>query len=196
MNEKLSALVDQELDQEQSHSQFSQVIKDDQLLSSWQNYHLIGQVIRDEVGDTRSDLSAKIARQLEAEPTVLAPKTARSLASKEKTRADSHRSERAGVLQASGLFALAASIVLVAVVSLERPDSADNLGESAQQVASLNTSAASQATPNTPISNEKLAQMSGEFGEMLAGHGEFTSSAGLNGLVAYAKLVSNQSMDQ
>ena len=46
---------------------------------------------------------------------------------------------------------------------------------------------------SSTIEQQKFAQ---EFGEMLSEHGEFTASSGLNGLVAYAKLVSNQRLEQ
>jgi len=35
-----------------------------------------------------------------------------------------------------------------------------------------------------------------EFGEMLAQHGEFAASPGLNGLIVHAKLVSNEALDR
>jgi hypothetical protein len=80
------------------------------------------------------------------------------------------------------MFAVAASLALVAVVTLN---------PATKKPAQVQL--ASSTTEADTIQQQKFAQ---EFGEMLVGHGEFTASAGLNGLLAYSKLVSNQRLEQ
>jgi hypothetical protein len=79
------------------------------------------------------------------------------------------------------MLAMAASIALVAVITLKP----SGIVTPVQVAAS-----------SAPPADSEIAAFEQEFGEMLVEHGEFTSSPALNGLVAYAKLVSNQRMDR
>jgi sigma-E factor negative regulatory protein RseA len=73
--ENISSLVDNYQATEQDSEQvIDEMLKDEHLSKTWQNYHLIGDVIRDEIPATlQLDLSAQIADALQDEPTVLAP---------------------------------------------------------------------------------------------------------------------------
>ncbi|NKB64699.1 MAG: hypothetical protein GKR95_22135 [Gammaproteobacteria bacterium] len=175
MNEKISALIDGDLNTEDRGSQLSKILSDEQATQSWRRYHLIGNVIRNEVESSGRDLSADIWSKLEQEPTVLTPSPKRKV---EKGASD--------IWPAAGLIAMAASIALAAVVALGPLGDNDSSG----QIAFNKFVETTVAGPS-----EDQKRITDEFGEMLAEHGEFSSSAGLNGLVAYAKLVSNQSMD-
>jgi len=54
---------------------FDEIIKDEHLSATWDRYHLIGDVLRNDTPDTlQFDLSAEIANAIANEPTVLAPK--------------------------------------------------------------------------------------------------------------------------
>jgi sigma-E factor negative regulatory protein RseA len=69
--ETVSLLVDEH---DISSENLDQVIDDQQLSDTWERYHLIGDIMRDEVNNTISlDLSDNIAAVLADEPTVLAP---------------------------------------------------------------------------------------------------------------------------
>ncbi|MEW6981483.1 sigma-E factor negative regulatory protein [Colwelliaceae bacterium 6471] len=69
--ETVSSLVDS---YQQNDSVFDELIKDQQLSDTWDRYHLIGDIIRDEVPSTLTlDLSAEIANAIAEEPTILAP---------------------------------------------------------------------------------------------------------------------------
>jgi sigma-E factor negative regulatory protein RseA len=73
--ETISSLVDnyRATDQE-SEQAIDDILKDEHLSSTWQRYHLIGDVIRDEIPPAlQLDLSAQIAGALQDEPTILAP---------------------------------------------------------------------------------------------------------------------------
>jgi len=70
--ETASLLIDEK---ELSNEQLDQLINDQQLTDTWDRYHLIGDVMRNEVSDAITlDLSTQIAAAIDAEPTVLAPK--------------------------------------------------------------------------------------------------------------------------
>lgn len=70
MNEKVSMLMDGELDSDEAAHLVSRMKSDD--AGEWQLFHLIGDAIRDPEG-FRADLDLDCFKALEAEPTVLAP---------------------------------------------------------------------------------------------------------------------------
>ena len=168
MTQTISELVDLELDNEKRDSVITSLCKDTEAQVHWRNYHLIGNVIRDEVSVAGSDLGKRIAKSLDSEPTVLSPNRVRI----EQPAKD--------LWKPVAMFAVAASMALVAVVTLNPLNNG---------LPSNN----SQTIVSTANEKDLFAQ---EFGEMLVEHGEFTASPGLNGLVAYAKLVSAQSLNQ
>jgi len=69
--ETVSSLVDS---YQVNDDLFDEIVKDSHLSDTWDRYHLIGDVIRDEVPEAINiDLSLNIANAIADEPTVLAP---------------------------------------------------------------------------------------------------------------------------
>ena len=167
MTEKISALIDQQGTPRQKQAVFDHILADDGARRVWQRYHLIGCVLRGEVRQTGTDLSVRIRAQLEREPTVLAPMRARAIPWKP-----------------VGLLALAASVALAAVL-IVNPAFNPAGEDGANRIADNSVGAGFEQASFEP------ARFESTLSEMLAQHGEFTSAPGLNGLVAYAKLVSN-----
>lgn len=82
--ETVSLLVDE---QEISSEHLDQVIEDQQLSDTWERYHLIGDIMRDDTTDSIAlDLSNNIAAAIADEPTVLAPKASVTFADKAKAK--------------------------------------------------------------------------------------------------------------
>ncbi|TYK65079.1 sigma-E factor negative regulatory protein [Colwellia echini] len=77
-SESISSLVDNyspSTDESVSSHLVDSMLKDDELSNTWQNYHLIGDVLRDEVPETlQLDLSESIAAAIAQEATILSPK--------------------------------------------------------------------------------------------------------------------------
>ncbi len=73
--EAISSLVDNyRATDHESEQAIDDILKDEHLSTTWQHYHLIGDVIRDEIPSAlQLDLSAQIADALQDEPTILAP---------------------------------------------------------------------------------------------------------------------------
>ncbi len=70
--EKISALMDGELDRQNAQSAISQIKQDESLHAEWATYHLIGDALRDH-WIPAVDISQKIKARLSQEPTILAP---------------------------------------------------------------------------------------------------------------------------
>jgi len=198
MSEKISELIDGRGAPAQRQDVFDHIIADPGAGRTWRRYHLIGCVLRGEVGPgpgaagDGGDCCARIEARLEAEtmaaevvPLPGAPVTAPAatvapVAPKLRRRAWTTATKTG----AAATLALAASLALVAVMVLRPgPD-----GGGATPVAQRASSAA--ATHLQRVSFDP------EFGEMLAQHGEFAASPGLNGLIVHAKLVSNEALDR
>ena len=169
MSETVSRLVDNELPEKEVGEAIGNLAAEEHITRRWRNYHLIGSVMRGEGTAVGRDLSQGIASRLEQEPTVLTPAAMPERVVKQES----------DTWKPVTVFAMAASLALVAVITLV-PGPVDSPG--GQQVAQVEAS-----------DDEKFAK---EFDEMLAEHGEFTASPGLNGLVAYSKLVGSQSLEQ
>jgi sigma-E factor negative regulatory protein RseA len=98
MKEKLSALIDGELDGEGVHAHLGRLQTDPELRAAWDTYHLIGDALR---GHGSPDFATRVISRLREEPTVLAP------------RRDKRAAKR---LAWYGMYA-AASLAAVAVVA-------------------------------------------------------------------------------
>jgi len=99
MKDKISALIDGELFEDETEFVFNKIKRDANIHQDWTTYHLIGDVLR-QPDHIHRDISAKVSVAVQSEPTVLAP---RDRAPKQKAR----------------IFALsaAASILALAVVA-------------------------------------------------------------------------------
>ena len=165
--------MDQELNADQQRSVIDEMICDESVGRTWQRYRLIGDIARGDIDRVGTDLTEKIRERLQAEPTVMAPCQA--------VRGNRIAGSDAGtgIWKPVGLFALAASLAVVAVVTLGPLDDPFRQGTIA---------VVDQTVPGQAVMSAE------EFNEMLAGHGEFTSSPAFNGLLAHVVLASNQTL--
>ena len=200
----LSDLIDNQLDADDVNRVVSGVGSDPDLRTGWRNYHLIGDVIRGEINQTGNCLVDRVSASLEKEITLLAPVS--KAEAKEEVKPPQLSKWNNG-----GLYAVAASAALVAILVFSTPNqssspgiastnNADAIDSSEQVLAAAGdqgevnpVDASSVASDNALVKAKKDFQA--EFGQMLVEHGEFTAMSGLNGLVAYAKLVSKDSLE-
>ncbi|MEW6993271.1 sigma-E factor negative regulatory protein [Colwelliaceae bacterium MEBiC 14330] len=79
-SESISSLIDNfspSSDESVSDHLVDNMLKDEHLSRTWQNYHLIGDVLRDELPQSlQLDLSAKISTAIAQEATILSPNSA------------------------------------------------------------------------------------------------------------------------
>lgn len=107
-NERISVLMDGELAEA---SWLRSAIQDAEQQETWSRYHLIGDVLRNELPDTLNwDLADKIAMRLEEEPTILAPRPS--------LWRERVRPAAANLLRHGGQFAIAASVAAMSIIGV------------------------------------------------------------------------------
>ncbi len=184
MKDIVSEIIDQQVDPGELDAAINQVARDQTKCEKWRNYHLIGDVIRGDVNTTGPCMMDSLQRTLEREPTILAPVKETEVMGT-KPNPDAWKS--------AGMFAVAASIALMAVLTLT-PESSTPKNESSV-IAERNQEPTAGALELADAQRQQQ-QFQAEFGQMLVEHGEFTATPGLNGLIAYAKMVSNENLDE
>ncbi len=77
MNDRISALMDGELDEKSAAQMIEALTRDAEAVRAWRIYHLVGDAMRG--GLLLSEgFTARVAQRLAAEPTVLAPRRMRT----------------------------------------------------------------------------------------------------------------------
>ena len=185
MSEQLSALIDGELTEAEAARLIGTLKSNDHLRQTWNMFHLVGDALC-KVPQVSAEFSAKVARQLASEPTVLAP-------------------PRKLTAQPAPRFALpiAASVAAMSLV-----------GVLAWQIVQLNQRAAPLALAAAPASVQQVAQAKSEntpvlqiasaqmpnrvkfskaaSNPYLLAHQEFSPTYAMEGIPTYVRLVSEE----
>jgi sigma-E factor negative regulatory protein RseA len=183
MKEKISALLDGELEQRDVTPVLKAVGREPELLKAWERYHLISVTLKNELeASVAPDLADRIASEIRNEPTRLAPHAAR---------------RRVGRItkQVAGL-AIAATVAGVAVISLQPKK--PGVPVAANQASAVTAAQVASVRPGLPRAMpvgatrwETLSpELENTLNAYLVEHGEFTPQSGLNGLTSYARFVS------
>jgi len=190
MSERLSALIDNELDDLERERALKALGRDPQLSAAWSRYHLIRFTMRGDRIAPRADLAERVTERIRDEaPPAPAPAAAAGA-----DRAPTQRApEAAGAGARLGLprnLALAASVaavLLVGGVVLSLQDGASVDPVAAQGDARI--VAAEQGMRWEGVD----PQTEDALNALLVEHGEFTGASGMNGLSAYTKFVAYDS---
>src|SRR5690242_12498499 len=165
--DKISALMDGELDARQANEQFARLKQDGGLVDTWNSFHVVGDALR---GDSAlsPEFRRKMAERLAAEPTVLAPQ--RSTVRRVTTYA----------LSAAASVAAVALVGWVAFVS--------NPIAPQQELAKAPAVPAPAAAPSTQLAS---VPSDGKMNEYLIAHQEFSPSTSIQGVAPYIRTVSS-----
>ncbi|MDO6486641.1 RseA family anti-sigma factor [Colwellia sp. 6_MG-2023] len=114
--ETISSIVDNyRVPEQESEQTIDEMLKDENLANTWENYHLIGDVMRNEVpAALQLDLSAQIASAIADEPTVLAPNTSNNNA------ATGFKAKVIQLIKPAGQFAIAASAAGLMIIGVQQ----------------------------------------------------------------------------
>ena len=162
MKDRISALMDGELDDKSAGLAIDLLASDGEARDAWRTYHLIS----DALGKSRvlsEGFSARVAAALAKEPTVLAPKR--------RTAAEPRR-----------WVALAAGVAAVSLVGW--------LGFAPQQTALPPVAQAPQGPKGPPEAKQQLVPLPSGTNDYLLAHQAFSPRMSLQGMAAYVRTVS------
>jgi sigma-E factor negative regulatory protein RseA len=162
MKDRISALMDGELDDKSAGLAIDLLASDGEARDTWRTYHLIS----DALGKSRvlsEGFSARVAAALAKEPTVLAPKR--------RTAAEPRR-----------WVALAAGVAAVSLVGW--------LGFAPQQSALPPVAQAPQGPKGPPEAKQQLVPLPSGTNDYLLAHQAFSPRMSLQGMAAYVRTVS------
>jgi len=177
--EKISQLVDGELEAQECRAQIRRLTQDPELAQRWETYHLIRDVLRNEAGSGHG-VVRQVAIDLEREATVLAPRT--------------WLPPRA-VRQTLPMAAAVAGVALVGWLALSFHPTSRHGDSVAVQKSSvqgrLASASGSVRTPPAPLS----VRPSGRVNEYLLAHQEFSPTSVMQGGASYVRTVSTGDSD-
>lgn len=168
--EKISQLMDGELEEHECRLQFRRLGQDVGLVQSWETYHLIRDVLRDEALAC-PDLVRRVRQRLDKEPTVIAPHT------------------RLAARVARYTLPMAAAIAGLTVVgwlALSLRPAIESAGPGSAQ----NTSPVSATAKPAP--SLVVASADGQMNEYLLAHQEYSPRTAIQGVASYIRTVSNR----
>ena len=168
MNEKISALMDGELEAHEQRGPYAELVREGGALETWRTYHVIGDALRD-TALLSAGFSARVALKLSEEPTVLAPHT---------TRIEARRGWR----MMRGPGRIAAGVAAVALVGWMgfAPQGGGQRGPEVA-LAPARPPAETQA-PNVPLPSAA--------GDYLLAHQAYSPRGNLQGVAPYVRTVS------
>jgi sigma-E factor negative regulatory protein RseA len=188
--DKISALMDGELDPHQSDQQYTRLKQDSEARAHWNTYHLIGDALR---GDSivATNISAKLSARLEQEPTVLAPQRSQM---RPVNRTTAYALSAAASLSAVALVGwMAFNNPLVPQSDSVSTSVSTSVATSVSTPAAVASSAPVTVTTTTSASVQpELASIpsDGKMNEYLMAHQEFSPSTAIQGVAPYIRSVS------
>lgn len=177
MKEKLSAFVDGELEPAELQDMMGHAPRDSGLGKIWARYHLIRDVIRNDLGALAAPgMVEGVSQQLAQEPTVLVPRT------RSKTRSRITR-----MVTGMALVASVAAVALIGVRMLNPVESTESQ-QFAQRIEPekfIRTGTTRWTSVPEDVENN--------LNLYLVQHSEFTPVSNMNGVISYVHFVSYDS---
>jgi sigma-E factor negative regulatory protein RseA len=177
MKERISALLDGELEDAEAYRQIATIRKEAELRDAWDTYHLIGDAMR---GHLAPDVGARVAGRLAHEPAIVAP--VRPVPTLNKVSKWSISA--AASLAAIALVAWVAQPILTAEPKM------------AQSMPATPPLAASGAAPSVAASPAGEAARASGVANYLLAHQRYSANSVLQGVVPYVRTVTHDQEGQ
>ena len=168
MSEKISALMDGELEAHEQRGSYAELAREGEALEAWRVYHLGGDALRD-TALLSAGFSARMEAKLAEEPTVLAP-----------------RVPQAGSRHRWRALSMAASLAAAALVGGAWFASQSGL-QRGPEVALAPASAPGKPIAEAPAPNVPLPSAAGDY---LLAHQAYSPRGNLQGVAPYVRTVS------
>ena len=188
-NEQLSALIDGEQDGGNTDI-IDHIINDEGMKDTWSRYHLIGDCLRGHLPENiSSDVFTQVSNTLRDEPTILAP----------------HAHKRFNIKSIAG-FAIAASVAMVAVFSVQRGNEINSSSNvptiAANQINATVSQPQSFSFPEAQIlpaavkrSDTPESVANQRLNNYLMNHNEYRSNGSMNAILPYVRIVTFESQE-
>ena len=170
--DKISELMDGELDEDQAREQLARLNRDTGLAGHWYTFHLIGDALRGERALSR-DFSQRLIARLAEEPTVLAPQ---------------RRAMKRITTYALSAAASLSAVALVGWVAF----SGDPLAPR-QELAKAPAAPAAAVAPSPQLAS---VPSEGRMNDYLLAHQEFSPSTSIQGVAPYIRSVSRTQQEK
>ena len=172
--DKISALMDGELDDRQAREQLVRLKQDDELAGCWHTFHIIGDALRGEPVLSQG-FSRRLADRLDGEPTVLAP--------------------RRSAVKRVATYALSAAASVSAVALVGWIAFVNNPFGPQAELAKAPVSTPASPAPATPTQLASVPS-DGTMNDYLIAHQGFSPSTSIQGVVPYIRTVSGAQQDK
>lgn len=170
MKEKLSALVDDELNELDERRMMAALAQDAGLRRTWERYHLVRAALHRELdAPVPRDMAERVAARIALEPADVAP------------------SRRRRTARIVGTLAMAASVAAIALAGVQwfnRPPASPAAALVAAQPAPPNIIRAGATRWDV-----KEPETESTLNTFLVEHNEFASSSGIGGMMPYVRIV-------
>ena len=173
--EKISQLMDGELEEQERSLLLRRLGQDAHLAQSWGTFHLIRDVLRDEASCSY-DLAERVRQRLEKEPTVIAPHT---------------RLAARLVRYTMPMAAAVAGVAVVGWLALSLRPHIESVGWVTAENKSEQVQKPSAPPPVAPI----IASADGQMSDYLLAHQEYSPITAIQGVAPYIRTVSNRDAD-
>jgi sigma-E factor negative regulatory protein RseA len=175
LNEKLSALLDGELEPGQQEDLFKAISDNPELRVTWERYHLTRAVIRNELeGLVLSGLANRISDKISQEPVILAPRRSGVISG--------------NIAKLAGGLAIAASVAAISIISLQPSDSPDR-----GQLSSLASKSVVENNEYIRAAgvtrwSKRQPGLESTLNMYLVEHSEVTPTASFRGMMSYGRV--------
>jgi sigma-E factor negative regulatory protein RseA len=174
MKEKLSALIDGELQSNDCQAHLGRLKTDTELRRAWDAYHLIGDALRGHVG---ADLTDRVVARLHEEPTVLAPQ-----------RKVTAAGPLAWYAMSAAAGVVAVTLVVLTASSSWRAEPQFAAGPATGVSGPVTTTVAA----GSPAAEAKPPVIGVEVENYLLAHQPYSHSSAMQGIAPYARTVADE----
>ena len=178
--EQVSALVDGEVSGSEINGAVSALLSDPALRERWSRYHLISDTLRNNRPDKRYHSVADRVRQaLEDEPAILVPRR--------------RRVHMPGFMRQAAGLAIAASVTAAAILGVQYMHTGDEGSDGANEVLAKAPETQSYRQIGTTAPVREVSEVyRPSLDPYLVNHNEYSISSGMQGMLPYVRIVSDE----
>ncbi len=174
IGEQISAMFDEELEDQEQELLLHRLQRDPQMQSSWSRYQLIGDAIRHNLNAAaHPDLREDIRHEIEREPAIVS----------------TSQSSVAGLRMMKPVagLAIAASVAAMAIIGLQNIGQGQSPYQDAPRLAQTQPATSIQRVSGTRW-NMQQPETENRLNGYLVNHSEYTSGISLQGMINYARI--------